>query len=99
MTSVEKDVKQEDEITILSKIKLISLVGQRRPIGDCQSTGSPIGNQSSPGLMRCSGASDDTSIFARTRNPLKIKDQIDRITHKDVGPNKQHMKSTIVTSE
>jgi hypothetical protein len=25
--------------------------------------------------MRCSWASDDTSIFARTRSPLKIKDQ------------------------
>jgi hypothetical protein len=60
----------------------------RRPIGDFQSTGSPIGNRSSPGLMTCSGASDDTSIFIRTRGPLNIKDQTDRSAHKEVGPNK-----------
>jgi hypothetical protein len=33
----------------------------------------------------CSGASDSTSIFARTRGPLKIKDQTGRMTHKDVA--------------
>jgi hypothetical protein len=40
---------------------------RRRPIGDFQSTGSPIENRSSPGLMTCSGASDNTSIFTQTR--------------------------------
>jgi hypothetical protein len=40
---------------------------QRRPIGDFQSTGSPIRNRSSPGLMTCSGVTNDTSIFIRTR--------------------------------
>jgi hypothetical protein len=39
-------------------------------------------------LMTCSGASDDTSIFAQTRGPLKIKDQTDITTNKDVGPSK-----------
>jgi hypothetical protein len=34
----------------------------RRLIGDFQSTGNPIRNRSSPGLMTCSGANDDTSI-------------------------------------
>jgi hypothetical protein len=61
---------------------------RRRPIGDFQSTGSPIGNRSSPSWMTCSGANDDTSIFTRTRGPLNIKDQADRLAHKDVGPNK-----------
>jgi hypothetical protein len=61
---------------------------RRRPIGDFQSTGSPIGNRSSPGLMTCSGASDDTSIFTRTRKPLNIKDQTVRSTHKEVGSDK-----------
>jgi hypothetical protein len=40
---------------------------RRRPIGDFQSTGSPIGNRSSPYLMKYSGDSDDTSIFTQTR--------------------------------
>jgi hypothetical protein len=71
--------------------------GQMHPIGDYQSAGSPIGNRSSPGLIAYSWASDNTSFFTRTRGPLKIKDQIGRITHKDVGPNKQHMNSPIVT--
>jgi hypothetical protein len=39
----------------------------RRPIGDFQFIGSPIGNWSFPGLMTCSGANDDTSIFTWTR--------------------------------
>jgi hypothetical protein len=47
--------------------------------------------------MTCLGASDDTSIFAWTGGPLKIKGQTDRITHEDIRPNKQHMKSPIVT--
>jgi hypothetical protein len=47
--------------------------------------------------MTCLGASDDTSIFAQTRGPLKIKDQTGTTTHKDVGPNKQQMKSPIIT--
>jgi hypothetical protein len=97
VTSVKKDVEQEDKATILSKIKLISLVRTEALIGDWQSVGSPIGNRSSLGLMTCSGASDDISIFAWTRGPLKIKDQTCRTTHKDVEPNKQHMKSSIVT--
>jgi hypothetical protein len=61
---------------------------RRRPIGDFQSTGSPIGNRNLPGLMTCSGASDDTSIFTQTRGPLNIKDQADRSAHKEVRPNK-----------
>jgi hypothetical protein len=40
---------------------------------------------------------DDTSIFAGTRGLLKIKYQIDRTNYKDVRPNKQHMKSPIIT--
>jgi hypothetical protein len=40
---------------------------RRRPIGDFQSTGSLIGNQILLGLMMCSGASDDISIFTWTR--------------------------------
>jgi hypothetical protein len=40
---------------------------------------------------------DDTSIFACTGGPLKIKDQVDRTVHEDVGFNKQHIKSPIVT--
>jgi hypothetical protein len=59
-----------------------------RPIGDFQSTGSPIGNRNSPGLMTCSGASDDTSIFTQARGPLNIKDEAGRSTHKEVGPKK-----------
>jgi hypothetical protein len=47
--------------------------------------------------MMCSGDIDDTSIFAWTRGPLKIKDQAGRTAHEDIGPNKQHMKSLIVT--
>jgi hypothetical protein len=31
---------------------------------------------------------EDTSIFTRTRGPLNIKDQADRSTYKEVGPNK-----------
>jgi hypothetical protein len=61
---------------------------RRRLIGDFQSTGSSIGNRSSPGLMTCSGASDDTSIFTWTRGPLNIKDQAGKSVHKEVGPNK-----------
>jgi hypothetical protein len=61
---------------------------RRRPIGDFQSTGSPIGNRSSPSLMMCSGASDDTSIFTWTRGPLNIKDQTGKLTHKEIEPNK-----------
>jgi hypothetical protein len=38
--------------------------------------------------MMCSTASDDTSIFTRTRRPLNIKDQTDRSVHKKVEPNK-----------
>jgi hypothetical protein len=40
---------------------------------------------------------DDTSIFVQIRGPLKIKDQAGRTSHKDVRPNKQHVKSPIVT--
>jgi hypothetical protein len=40
---------------------------------------------------------DDTSIFTWTGHPLKIKDQMDRIVHKDIEPNNQHMNSWIVT--
>jgi hypothetical protein len=40
---------------------------------------------------------DDTLNFAGTEGPLKIKDQAGRIAYKDVGSNKQHMKSLIVT--
>jgi hypothetical protein len=61
---------------------------RRRPIGDLQSTGSPIRNQNSPALMTCSGASDDTSIFTWTMGPLNIKDEIGRLAHKEVGPNR-----------
>jgi hypothetical protein len=63
----------------------------RRPIGDFQSTGSPIRNRSLPGLMTCSGASDDTSIFTRCRGhwiskirqadqPIKRLDQTSNIS-------------------
>jgi hypothetical protein len=38
--------------------------------------------------MTCSRASDDTSIFTRTRGPLNIKDQASRSAHKEVRPNK-----------
>jgi hypothetical protein len=31
---------------------------------------------------------DDTSIFAQTKGPLKIKEQIARIAYEDVGPSK-----------
>jgi hypothetical protein len=62
-------------------------IEQRRPIGDFQSTGSPIGNRSSPGLMTCLGASDDTSIFTRTREPLDIKEQTGRSANKEVRNN------------
>jgi hypothetical protein len=72
---------------------------QRRPIGDWQSASSLIENQSSPGLMTCSGASDDTSNFVYIRGTLKIKEQVGRTTHEDIEPNKQHMKSLIVTPE
>jgi hypothetical protein len=73
--------------------------GQRRSIGACQFTGSPIRNRSSPCLMMCSGVSDATSIFIRTRGPLKIKDQIGKTAYKDVRSNKQYMKSLIITLE
>jgi hypothetical protein len=46
---------------------------RRRPIGDFQSTGSLIGNWSLSDLMTCSGASDDTSIFTRTRGGTKYQ--------------------------
>jgi hypothetical protein len=36
----------------------------------------------------CSGASDDTSIFTRTRGLLNIKDQTGRSGHKEVGSSK-----------
>jgi hypothetical protein len=39
-------------------------------------------------LMTCLGASYDTSNFACTGGPLKIKDQAGRITHKDIGSDK-----------
>jgi hypothetical protein len=83
---VKKEATHEDEATILSKI--VDQLGSNgmHPIGDFQSTGSPIGNRSSPGLMTCSGASDDTSIFTRTRGPLNIKDQTGRSAHKEIGP-------------
>jgi hypothetical protein len=79
------------------KNKVDHLDPNRGVIRDCQSVGSPFGNRSSLGLMTCSGASDNTSIFTWTRGPLKINDQTGRTSHKDVGPNKQHMKSLIVT--
>jgi hypothetical protein len=60
----------------------------RHMIGDFQSTSSQIVNRSSPGLMMCSGASDDTSIFTRTRGSLNIKDQANRSAHKEVRSNK-----------
>jgi hypothetical protein len=47
--------------------------------------------------MTCSADSDDTSIFAQTRGLVKIKDQTVRTAYKDVGLNKQCMKSLIVT--
>jgi hypothetical protein len=59
---------------------------QRGSIDNCQSAGSPIGNQSSLGLMTCSGATDDTSIFTWYGGPLKMKDQSDRTTIKMMGP-------------
>jgi hypothetical protein len=31
---------------------------------------------------------DDTSIFAQTKGPLKMKEQIARIAYEDVGPSK-----------
>jgi hypothetical protein len=71
---------------------------QRCPISDCQSVGSPIENQSSPDLMTCPETSDDTSIFIWIGDPLKIKDHTGRKTHKDIGPNKQHIKSPIITT-
>jgi hypothetical protein len=36
-------------------------------------------------------------FFVQTRGPLKIKYQTSKITHKDVGPNKQYIKSPIIT--
>jgi hypothetical protein len=62
MTSVKKEVTHEDEATILSKI-----VDQLDSNGCVRSVIRPIGNRSLSGLMMCSGASDDTSIFTRTR--------------------------------
>jgi hypothetical protein len=58
---------------------------QRGPIGDCQSTSSPIGNRSSLGLMMCSGANGDASIFAWIGDPQKTKDQSGRTTMKTMG--------------
>jgi hypothetical protein len=49
--------------------------------------------------MMDSRVSNDISIFTRTEGLLKIKDQADETTHEDVGPNKHHMKSPIVTLE
>ncbi len=40
---------------------------------------------------------DEISILVRTRGQLKIKNQAVKIAHKDVGLNKQHMKSLIIT--
>jgi hypothetical protein len=37
--------------------------------------------------------------FFLDRGPLKTKDQSSRTTHEDVGSNKQHKKSPIVTPE
>jgi hypothetical protein len=74
VTSVKKDVEQEDEATILSEVKLTSLVRTKTSIGGCQSAGSPIENRSSPGLMMYSEPSDDTSNFAFPAGLLKIKD-------------------------
>jgi hypothetical protein len=96
VTPMKKDTEQEDEATILSKKKLISLVRTEASDRWLLIHSSSIGNRSSPGLMTCSWASDDTPIFVRTTDPLKIKDQIYRITHKNIGSNKQHMKSPIV---
>jgi hypothetical protein len=59
---------------------------RKRPIDDFQSTSSPIENRSSPGLMTCSGANDDTSIFTRARGSLNIKDQTVRSAYKEVRP-------------
>jgi hypothetical protein len=67
---------------------LISLVRIEASDRLFQSTGSPIEDRSSPGLMTCLGASDDTSIFIQTREALNIKDQTGRSVHKEVGPNK-----------
>jgi hypothetical protein len=36
-------------------------------------------------------------FFVQTRGPLKIKYQTSKTTHKDVGPNKQYIKSPIIT--
>jgi hypothetical protein len=41
---------------------------------------------------------DDTLIFSCTGGSLKIKNLAGRTTHKDIGLNKQHMKSPVVTS-
>jgi hypothetical protein len=77
---VKKEATHEDEATILSKTvdQLGSNGGVRSVIF------SPLIAPS--GLMTCSGASDDTSIFTRTRSPLNIKDQTDRSAHKEVEP-------------
>jgi hypothetical protein len=63
VTLVMKEVEQEDEATIMLRMKSLNLVRIEGPIDDCPSAGSPIENRSSPGLMTCSGASDDTSNF------------------------------------
>jgi hypothetical protein len=87
-TSVKKEATHKDKATIISKTVDQVDLNQGGSIGDFQSTSSPIRNQNSPGLMTYSGASDDTSIFTRTRGTLNIKHQTDRSTHKEVGPNK-----------
>jgi hypothetical protein len=59
---------------------------QRGLIGDCQLAGRSIRNQSSSGLIMCSGACDDASSFTWTRGPLKTKDQLGRTTIQMMGP-------------
>jgi hypothetical protein len=49
------------------------------------------------GPNQSSWVSDDTSNFAYTGGPLKIKYQAGRTTHEDIGLFKQHMKSLVVT--
>jgi hypothetical protein len=78
----------------MSKMKSLK---HRGLIGGCQSADSPIENRSSPGLMICSRANDDTLIFSSLGGPLKTKDQPSRTTHDDVRSNKQHMNSPIIT--
>jgi hypothetical protein len=84
---VKKDAEQEDEAAIMPKMKSFSLVRIEGPIGDCQSVGSPIGNRSSPGLMMCLGASDDTSI-SPNQEPTEDQTSGRQNAHEDVGSSK-----------